>query len=76
VLRFVALRDNTKAFSEHRAEPIARFLHEEEIGASQITRYKIGVHKRFLREWMADKGCLAGFSLYEVGRFERNASRD
>jgi hypothetical protein len=35
------------------AEPIERFLHEEPITIAQIGEYKIEVHRRFLRDWLA-----------------------
>jgi len=47
-------------------EPIERFLHEEEIDPHQITQYKIGVHKKMLKESMAQNASLTGFSLEEV----------
>jgi hypothetical protein len=34
------------------AEPIAKFLHEEVISPEQIADYKVGVHQRFLRNWI------------------------
>lgn len=35
------------------AEPIERFLHEEPITVEQIGAYKIELHRRFLRGWIA-----------------------
>lgn len=54
--------------SEDPREPIAIFLHEEEIAPTQITHYKIGVHKSFLTKWIADNGNPRGLSLEEAWR--------
>jgi hypothetical protein len=53
---------------ESRAEPIANFLHEEEISPDQITHYKISVHKTFLQRWVAGQLGLNEFSLDEIWR--------
>ncbi len=47
-------------------EPITAFLHEEEITPTQIQHYKVGVHKNFLRKWIADNNALRGLSLEQV----------
>jgi hypothetical protein len=39
-----------------RAEPIAAFLLEEEITPEQIGRYKVELHRGFLRRWAAEQG--------------------
>ena len=58
--------DVTKKPSKHRVEPIEHFLHEEEIDLSQITRYKIGLHQKFLKEWIAGNDRLRGLSFKQV----------
>ena len=58
--------DLTKASCGPRGGERLRFLHEEEIDPEQITDYKTGVHKKFLKGWMADKGGLSRFTLDEV----------
>jgi hypothetical protein len=35
------------------SESIARFLHEETIAPAQIGDYKVGMHQRWMREWVA-----------------------
>jgi hypothetical protein len=54
--------------ANRRGEPIEKFLHEEEIDPEQITHYKIGVHKKFLRKWVAGQPGLHEFSLDEIWR--------
>jgi hypothetical protein len=44
-------------------EPISHFLHEEQIEPSQITMYKIGVHKSFLQQWINGRRGLGELSL-------------
>ena len=48
------------------AEPIERFLHEEPITVEQIGDYKIGVHRRFLAEWIPRAEAARGRTLDEV----------
>ncbi len=48
------------------AEPIERFLHEEPITVEQIGDYKIGVHRRFLADWIAGDEAVRGRTLDEV----------
>jgi len=48
------------------AEPIERFLHEEPITVEQIGDYKIGVHRRFLAEWITGDVAVRGRTLDEV----------
>jgi Transglutaminase-like superfamily len=38
------------------AEPIAGFLHEEEIGPGQIGAYKVEAHRGFVRRWAKERG--------------------
>jgi len=48
------------------AAPIERFLHEEPITVEQIGAYKIELHRRFLRDWIARTETVRGRSLDEV----------
>jgi hypothetical protein len=45
--------DITRSGTE-AAEPIDHFLYEETILPSQIGKYKVDLHKRFLRRWLAE----------------------
>ena len=56
----------TPSTKDRGGEPIERLLHEEEIDPNQITHYKIGVHKKILKIWMADKASLSGFSFEDL----------
>jgi len=47
-------------------EPIDRFLYEETIVPAQIGNYKIQLHRRFLRRWMADTDVAKDRSFAEV----------
>ena len=59
-LRYRANRiDVTREIAGVSAEPIARFLHEEEISPEQIGDYKVALHQRWIREWIASAGCAA-----------------
>jgi hypothetical protein len=58
--------DVTRAIDGPTAEPISRFLYEEEIDPAQITGYKTGLHKRFLTQWIIDNGGLGGLSLSDL----------
>ncbi len=48
------------------AEPIAKFLHEEVISPDQIADYKVGVHQRFLRNWIDTAATAPAMSLDAV----------
>jgi hypothetical protein len=48
------------------AEPIELLLYEEPITVQQIGTYKIDLHKRFLRDWIARTETVRGRSLDEV----------
>ena len=50
------------------AAPIERFLHEESITVEQIGAYKIELHRRFLRDWIARTETVRGRSLDEIWR--------
>ena len=58
--------DVTRQRARSDAEPISHFLHEEEIDPSQITIYKIGVHKSFLQQWITDTPGLGGLTLTSI----------
>ena len=58
--------DVTRRRARSDAEPISHFLHEEEIDPSQITIYKIGVHKSFLQQWITDTPGLGGLTLTSI----------
>ena len=47
------------------AEPIANFLYEETILPAQIGEYKVDLHKRFLRCWLAENAT-NGYSFDEL----------
>jgi hypothetical protein len=55
--------DVTRQRARGEAEPISHFRHEEEIDPSQITIYKIGVHKSFLHQWITVTPGLGGLTL-------------
>lgn len=66
-LRYRAERiDVTREIADVSAEPIARFLHEEEISPEQIGDYKIALHQRWIREWMASPDARRGLSFDEL----------
>ena len=58
--------DVTRVPSKHPVEPIEHFLYEEEIDPKQITRYKIALHQKFLKEWMAGNDRLRHLSFEQV----------
>jgi hypothetical protein len=58
--------DVTTRCERSHVEPISHFLHEEEIGPSQITLYKIDVHKSFLQQWITEKRGLGELSLASI----------
>jgi hypothetical protein len=57
--------DVTREPFRRPVEPI-KFLHEEEIAPNQITRYKVGLHQKFLKEWMTGNERLSGLSFERV----------
>jgi hypothetical protein len=50
------------------AAPIERFLHEEPITVEQLGAYKIELHQRFLRDWIARTETVRGRSLDQIWR--------
>ena len=58
--------DVTRQHARNYVEPISHFLHEEEIDPSQITLYKIGVHKSFLQQWVKRKARCRRLSLASI----------
>jgi hypothetical protein len=68
-LRFRGHRiDVTRQISAHSAEPIAHFLHEEDITPEQIGDYKMTLHRKFLRQWIAETGAARGRDLSDIWR--------
>lgn len=58
--------DLTTAINRSPADAILHFLYEEDIDPVQSTGYKAALHKRFLSQWIANNGGLAGSSLEDV----------
>ncbi|HVN29836.1 MAG TPA: hypothetical protein VMT64_15175 [Candidatus Binataceae bacterium] len=52
-LMYDAKRIDVTRSAASPTEAIARFLHEETITPPQIGEYKVGMHQRFMREWVA-----------------------
>lgn len=48
------------------SEPIERFLYEETINPDQIGSYKVELHQRFMREWVANGGVAGNRSWEET----------
>jgi hypothetical protein len=68
-LRFHGNRiDVTREIGAGPPEPIARFLHEEDIAPEQIGDYKTTLHRNFLRRWIAKTGTAGERSLEEIWR--------
>lgn len=66
-LRHLADRiDVTREIVGGPAEPIAHFLHEEEISPEQIGDYKIALHQRWMRGWLASPDAPRGFGFDEL----------
>jgi hypothetical protein len=47
-------------------EPITDFLYEETITPEHIGAYKIALHQRVLRDWVAGSGCVGTRTFEEV----------
>jgi hypothetical protein len=58
--------DVTRAAYRGLTEPIADFLHEEEIDPTQITNYKNEIHKQHLSRWIINHGGLGGRSIADI----------
>jgi hypothetical protein len=58
--------DVTRQRARSDVEPISHFLHEEQIDPSQITTYKMRVHKGFLRQWISERRGLGELSLATI----------
>lgn len=66
-LRWVGERiDVTREIVGGPAEPIAAFLHEEEIAPEQIGDFKIALHQRWMREWIASGATPRGLGFDEL----------
>jgi hypothetical protein len=55
--------DLTRPRASSDLEQISHFLHEEEIEPTQITSYKISVHKSFLQQWITERRGFGEMSL-------------
>lgn len=58
--------DVTREIAGVPAEPIAHFLHEEEISPEQIGDYKIALHQRWMRDWIASAEAPRGLGFDEL----------
>jgi hypothetical protein len=66
-LRYLGDRiDVTREIAGGPAEPIARFLYEEEISPEQIGEYKIALHQRWMRDWIASLDAPRGLGSDEL----------
>ncbi len=65
-LRYEGIRIDITRSGTEPTEPIDRFLYEEAIVPAQIGDYKVQLHQRFLRNWIADKDLLGSRSFAEV----------
>ena len=52
-LTYESVRIDVTRSGVEPVEPIREFLHEETVTSEQIGDYKIQLHQRFLREWLA-----------------------
>jgi hypothetical protein len=65
-LRYEGQRiDVTRSLEGIAAEPIGRFLHEEEIVPAQIGEYKVELHQQFMRRWIRENPKAAGHRDFE-----------
>ncbi|HVA80534.1 MAG TPA: hypothetical protein VNF29_06385 [Candidatus Binataceae bacterium] len=58
--------DVTREIAGGPEEPIARFLHEEDISPEQIGDYKVALHQRWMREWIAAPAAPRGLGFDEL----------
>ncbi|HKA55651.1 MAG TPA: hypothetical protein VKJ47_18520 [Candidatus Binatia bacterium] len=65
-LRYAGTRIDVTRSGAEPAEPIDRFLYEEAIVPAQIGDYKLQLHQRFLRSWLANTGGVGGRSFTEA----------
>ena len=65
-LRYEGVRIDITRSGAESTDPIDRFLHEEAIVPAQIGDYKVQLHQRFLRSWIADKDLVGSRSFAEV----------
>jgi hypothetical protein len=72
--------DVTRSLDQAPSAAISRFLHEENIEPSQITDYKIALHKQFLSKWIAANSGPSGRSLADLWKIREecidNLSRE
>ncbi|MGA9669115.1 MAG: hypothetical protein WBQ94_07905 [Terracidiphilus sp.] len=60
--------DVTRVTADSAAEPITRFIHEEEISPDQIGEYKISLHRHFLQLWMEKTAAEATYAVTDLWR--------
>src|SRR5713226_4415697 len=65
-LRYEGVRIDITRSGADPTEPINRFLHEEAIIPEQIGDYKVQLHQRFLRSWLANTEMVGGRSFAEI----------
>lgn len=65
-LRYDGTRIDITRSSAEPTDPIDQFLYEEAIVPAQIGDYKIQLHQRFLRRWMADTDVAKDHSFAEI----------
>jgi len=58
--------DVTREITDGPAEPITRFLYEEDISPEQIGDYKIALHQRWMRVWLATPDAPRGVGFDEL----------
>jgi hypothetical protein len=57
--------DVTREIQDRPATAMGRFLHEEEIAPEQIGSYKVELHQRFIRAWLAANLATVGGRTFE-----------
>jgi len=65
-LRYGGVRIDITRSGAEPTDPIDRFLSEEAIVPAQIGDYKVQLHQRFLRKWIANTDVVCGRSFAEV----------
>lgn len=65
-LTFQGMRIDVTRSGVEPTEPISEFLYEEAIVPEQIGDYKVQLHQRFLRDWLAATVAVSGRSFAEM----------
>jgi hypothetical protein len=65
-LTFQGMRIDVTRSGVEPSEPISEFLYEEAIVPEQIGDYKVQLHQRFLREWLAATTTVSGRGFAEL----------